>query len=97
MSRPTPVNLADMAAQLSRMSQLAINVDNLKVRNALLESELLRARQVLRNLCCIIWLPCFRELQRAHVRGHWAVWRAIDCSERLAGCGVQHATLLCVV
>ena len=35
-----------MAAQMSRMSQLAIDVENLKMRNALLESELLRTRQV---------------------------------------------------
>lgn len=40
------VNFADMAAQMSRMSQLAIDVENLKMRNALLESELLRTRQV---------------------------------------------------
>jgi hypothetical protein len=49
-SRPrllfTQVNFADMAAQMSRMSQLAIDVENLKMRNALLESELLRTRQV---------------------------------------------------
>jgi hypothetical protein len=45
VSRPMPVNFADMAAQMSRMSQLAIDVENLKMRNALLESELLRTRQ----------------------------------------------------
>lgn len=42
-------SLTDMAQQLARMSQLAIDVENLKMRNTLLESELLRARQVLRR------------------------------------------------
>lgn len=46
VSRPMPVNLAEMAAQLARMSQLAIDVENLKSRNAVLEAELCKARQV---------------------------------------------------
>lgn len=46
VSRPMPVNLAEMSAQLARMSQLAIDVENLKSRNAVLEAELYKARQV---------------------------------------------------
>ena len=70
VSRPMPLNLADMAVQLQRMSQLAIDVENLKMRNTMLEAELYRARHVrlssasmhapLRSClaCAIAWCSC---------------------------------------
>lgn len=50
MAAPTHLQ----AAQLQRMSQLAIDVENLKMRNALLETELLRARQVLTGCASVV-------------------------------------------
>ena len=38
--------MSEMAAQMARMGQLAIDVENLKNRNALLEAELAQVNRV---------------------------------------------------
>jgi hypothetical protein len=42
----TSAMMSEMAAQMARMGQLAIDVENLKNRNALLEAELAQVNRV---------------------------------------------------
>ena len=59
----TSAMITEMSAQLARMGQLAIDVENLKTRNAVLEAELAQVNKVRwRALRCVVSRGAGRSL-----------------------------------
>ncbi len=54
----TGAMITEMSAQLARMGQLAIDVEKLKTRNAVLEAELAQVNKVRLSKCCCWRLLC---------------------------------------
>ena len=55
----TSAMITEMSAQLARMGQLAIDVENLKSRNAVLEAELAQVNKVRRTKTVVLACPMF--------------------------------------